>query len=174
MRDMRVTRSWNGTLRLTIGRAPALKKLAYVATMIASVAIAAACGGSESPSGPGNNPTGPTTPVGAWAIATVNAKSLPFTMFTDTNYLYEVTGGTFSFTSDGKYSRTITYRQTIPGNVSIFVDSSSGTWVLSASKLTITDGADSSLDSATFASGKLTFVETSGAATNTFVYTPGS
>ena len=173
MRDMRVTRSRNSTPWWTIGRAPALKRMAFIAVAVGSVAVAAACGGSESPSGPGN-PPGPTTPVGAWTIATVNAKTLPFTMFTDTNYLYEVTAGTFSFTSDGKYSRTITFRQTIPGNISIFVDSSSGTWVLSASKLMITDGADSSLDSATFASGKLTFIETNGATTNTFVYTPGT
>ncbi len=173
MRDMRQTRSQNGTPWLTTSRARALKRVVCVAAAVASVALAAACGGSESPSGPGNT-SGPTTPVGAWTIATVNAKTLPFTMFSDTNYLYEVTGGTFSFTSDGKYSRTITYRQTIPGNVSLFVDSSSGTWVLSASKLMITDGADSSLDSATFASGKLTFTETNGAATNTFVYTPST
>ena len=131
-----------------------------------AAALIAACGG-ESPSGPGSSDT---SPVGSFAIATVNAKPLPFTMFSDTNYLYEATSGSLALTSDGKYQNVMHFRQTIPGNVSLFVDSTAGTWVLNGSTVTLTDAADSTIDSAVFASGKLTFTESNGVATNVYVY----
>ena len=142
------------------------KSLALVAATIAIVA-AAACGG-DSPSGPGS---ADSSPAGSYAIATVNASPLPFTMFSDTNYLYEVTSGSLTLTADGRYQNVMSFRQTIPGNVSLFVDSTSGNWVLSGATVTLTDVADSTVDSATFAAGKLTFTESNGAATNVFVYT---
>ena len=148
---------------LTIGRAQALARVAWA---FCAAALIAACGG-ESPSGPGSSDT---SPVGSFAIATVNAKPLPFTMFSDTNYLYEVTSGSLALTSDGKYQNVMHFRQTIPGNVSLFVDSTAGTWVLNGSTVTLTDAADSTIDSAVFASGKLTFTESNGVATNVYVY----
>jgi hypothetical protein len=144
-----------------------VRAFAIVATT-AAVTAATACGG-DSPAGPGGPPA-QTSPVGGYAIATVNAKPLPFAMFSDTNYLYEVTSGTMSLTADGKYASVMSFRQTIPGNVSLFVDTTSGTWVLSGSTISFTDAADSSVDSASWASGKLTFTESNGVATNVFVY----
>ena len=156
------------TPRLTISRARSLVRVAMLAAATASVMVAAACGG-DSPSSPGG-PPGQSSPVGSYAIASVNAKPLPFAMFSDTNYLYEVTSGSISLTADGKYASVMSFRQTIPGNVSVFVDTASGTWVLSGSAVTFTDAADTSVDHATWASGKLTFTETNGAATNVFLY----
>jgi hypothetical protein len=160
MREARGAYSSNG---LTIGRAQALVR---VASALCAAALVAACG-SESPSGPGTNDS---SPVGAYAIATVNAKPLPFAMFADTNYLYEVTSGSLALTADGKYQNVMHFRQTIPGDVSLFVDSTSGTWVLNGSTITLTDAADATIDSAAFAAGKLTFTESNGVATNVYVY----
>jgi hypothetical protein len=137
-----------------------------VTAAVATVGVAAACGG-ESPAGPGSNDS---SPLGAYSISTVNANPLPFTMFLDTNYRYEVTGGSFSLTSDGKYTSAMSFRQTIPGNVSLFVDSTSGSWVLSGTTVTFTDAADATVDSAAFSAGKLTFTESNGVATNVYVY----
>lgn len=166
---MRETRAAYGTSHLTIGRAHslarALSRVVWVGSAVALVA-AAACGG-DSPSGPGS---GDQSPVGSYTIATVNAKPLPFAMFSDTNYLYEVTSGSLALTADGKYQSVMHFRQTIPGDVSLFVDSTAGSWVASGATITLTDGADSTVDSATFGAGKLTFTESNGVATNVYVY----
>jgi hypothetical protein len=160
---MKEARAAYSSSSLTIGRAQAL---ARVASVLCTAALIAACGG-DSPSGPGSNDT---SPVGSFAIATVNGKPLPFTMFTDTNYLYEVTSGSLALTNDGKYQNVMHFRQTIPGNVSLFVDSTTGTWVLNGSTVTLTDAADATIDSAAFAAGKLSFTESNGVATNVYVY----
>jgi hypothetical protein len=130
------------------------------------VATVAACGG-DSPSGP----TASKTPDGSYNISTVNGKALPVAIFSDTNYMYEVTSGTLALTTDGKFSVVTKFRQTIPGNVSLFVDSTGGTWLLNGTKVMFTNGQDASTDSATFANGQLTFTEVDPKATTTFVYT---
>jgi hypothetical protein len=142
-------------------------RVACVTAAIAIVAAAAACGG-ESPAGPGSSDS---SPAGTYTISTVNAKPLPFTMFSDTNYLYEVTSGSFSLTTDGRYTRAMSFRQTIPGDVSLFVDSTGGSWVLNGATVTFTDGVDATVDSAAYSGGKLTFTESNGVVSSVYVYT---
>jgi len=100
----------------------------------------------------------------------VNGKSLPVALAADGNYLYEVTVGTLSITSDGKYSVVTTFRQTIPGNVQLFVDSTGGSWVLNGTTINLTNGQDGSADQATWANKQLTFAESDGTTTTTYVY----
>ena len=127
---------------------------------------AAACGGDSS-----TGPRTPTTPVGSYAIQTVNGKSLPVAIYADTNYTYEVTSGSLALGADAKYSIVTTFRQTIPGNVSIFVDSSGGTWQQSGSTVQLTSAPpESSKDSATWSNGLLTFLEVLGKTSATYVY----
>lgn len=159
---MKETRHRQLLSRWTTERTRSLALLAGLAI----VATVAACGG-DSPSGPAT----PKTPDGSYAISTVNGKGLPVAIFSDTNYLYEVTSGTLALTTDGKFSVVTTFRQTIPGNVSVFVDSTGGTWVLNGAKVMFTNGQDASPDSATWTNGQLTFTETDAKATTTFVYT---
>jgi len=141
-----------------------LRSLAYVA-MFAVLTAAAACGG-DSPSAPAT----PKTPDGSYTISTVNGKSLPVAIFADTNYTYEVMSGSLVLTTDGKYSVVTKFRQTIPGNVSIFPDSTGGTWVLSGTSITFTNNDDKSTDTASWANGQLTFTEVDGKTTTTYVY----
>ncbi|MEP6491082.1 MAG: hypothetical protein ABJF01_00300 [bacterium] len=136
---------------------------------VAAIAVFAAACGSDSPSGPGTPPPA-ATPIGKYAISTLNGKALPVALAADTNYKYEVTVGTFALTSDGKYSAVITYRQTIPDNVSIFVDSTGGTWALTGTAIQFTNSQDGSKDNAVWSNDLLTFVETDGKITNTWVY----
>lgn len=148
------------------------RKLAFVIAAT-TVLAAAACGGDSStgPSGP-SNPA--STPTGAYAITTINTKALPVAIFSDTGgggYKWEVMSGTFTLTSDGKYSSVMTSRQTLSGKIDLFVDSTGGTWVLGGTTITFTNGQDGSVDHADWASAKLTFVETEGTASNTYVYT---
>ena len=86
-------RSVHATSRWTIARAR--RSLVGLAIAVAGIT---ACGG-DSPTGPGDS----SSPVGSFAISTVNAKALPFTMFSDTNYKYELTAGSMALTSDGKF-----------------------------------------------------------------------
>jgi hypothetical protein len=141
-----------------------LRSLAFVAAFTALMA-AAACGG-DSPSAPAT----PKTPDGSYNIATVNGHALPVAIFADTNYTYEVMSGSLVLTTDGKYSIMTKFRQTVPGNVSIFPDSTGGTWVLSGTSITFTNSDDKSTDTATWAKNQLTFTETDGKATTTYVY----
>jgi hypothetical protein len=138
------------------------------AILCAAVTWIAACG-SDSPTGPGPS----NSPVGNYAISTVNGKGLPFTLATDGNFLLQVTTGTIGLTTDGKYSLMTTYKQTIPGNVEQFVDSSGGTWVLNGTTINLTDGADGSTGQITWtgATSQLSFAIAYNNATNTFVYT---
>jgi hypothetical protein len=134
----------------------------------ASLATLGACG-SDSPGGP-SEPAVPTTPVGSYTITTVNGKTLPVALFAEATYTYEVTNGTLALTNDGKYSVVTTFRQTLPGSVSTFVDSTGGTWVRTGSTINLTNGQDGSLDTGTWDKGVLTFVEVDGKVTTTFVY----
>lgn len=103
-------------------------------------------------------------------MSTVNGKPLPFTMFSDTNYRYEVTAGTLSLTGDGKATVWMTYRQTVVTNVETFVDSSSGTWTRSGSAVSFA-WPDSSHETATWANGQLSVAHVDGSVTTTYVYT---
>jgi len=164
MDPMRESRANYATSRWTIGRATALARITVCATAI----WLAACGSDSttSPGGGGNN----NSPVGSYNISTVNGKNLPVALYADGNYTYEVTAGTIGLTSDGKYSMINTYRQTIPGDVEMFVDTTGGTWSLSGTTISMTDAADGSTGSLTWSSNQLMFAIVDGKVTNTYVY----
>ena len=155
---MTETRMHQHTSRWTTGGGTALAAVA-----LCLVVALAACGSSTEPSGPKN-------PIGSYVIATVNGKAPPVAIFADTGFTYEVMSGSAALTSDGKYSIVTTYRQTLPGNVSIFVDSFYGTWMQNGSVIRFTDGQDGSTNQATWANAQLMFVESDGNATDTYVY----
>lgn len=150
----------------TIGRARTLV-IGFGLTM-----LIAACG-SDSSGGPGGT-TGPsnTTPVGSYTITTVNGKALPVAVFNEPSYKYEVTAGSIALTSDGKYTVITNFRQTIPGNVSMFIDSTFGTWSQTGPQINLVNAQDTTAkDQATWAGLQLTFALSDGKATTTYVYT---
>ncbi len=130
---------------------------------VAASILIVACG-SDSPSttGPGNG-TGPQkTPDGSYAITTINGSSLPAAIFSDTGgFKLEVMSGTITLTTAGQYSIITNYRETLPGVLDTYSDSTGGTWVMPSGSTTIqfTNSADSTKDQATWASGQLTFIE---------------
>ena len=152
-------RSMHATSRWTIARAR--RSLFGLAIAVAGIT---ACGG-DSPTGPGSS----SSPVWSYTISTMNGKGLPFTMFSDTNYKYEVTAGALSLTGDGKFTVVTTYRQTVVANIETFVDSSSGTWKQSGSSLSFV-AADSTTNAATWSSNQLTITQKDGSVTTTVVY----
>ena len=134
----------------------------------AAIVWTAACG-SDSPSGPAA-PVTPTTPVGSYTIQSVNGKAPPVSLFADGAYNYEVTVGTLMLGADGKYAKSVSHRQTLPGNVETFVDDDAGTWAQSGSAIQLTSASDGSKETATWSKGLLTLVETDGTTTATYVF----
>lgn len=110
----------------------------------------------------------PTTPIGSYDIQTVNGKPVPVVIAADGNYTQEFTAGTIALGADTKYTVVLTTRVTIPGNVQVFVDSTTGTWVQTGNAIQLTNGADSSKVSGTWDKGLLTFVSSDDKAT--YVY----
>lgn len=145
-----------------------------VRTLAAVLALAtlAACGGDASSGS--TNPPPPTTytnPAGSYDVSTINAKALPVAIFSGDAYTYEVMSGSLVLTADGKFSLKQTFRQTVAGKIDTFVDSTGGTWVLNGTTVNFSNGQDGSTDKADWANtGSLTFVETDGTASDTYVY----
>ena len=155
---MRVSRARPAARRWTIGRAKALVAFAALVAIVA-------CGDAT-------GPAGQTNPAGNYAIATVNGKPVPAPLFSDTGgYLLEITSGSLALTGDGKYSSVMGFRQTLPGSVSSYTDSTGGTWVRTGDNVQFTETATGLTLSAVWASGRLTVVDsTSGASPISLVY----
>lgn len=140
-------------------------------SVVTIIGVLAACG-SDSPTG--GKGTVQTSPVGTYTIATINAKAPPVAVISDSGFMWEVTSGSMSLTGDGNYTAVETFRQTVPGNVSVFVDSTRGTWTFSGTTVTFNNTLDQSTFQATWANtGTLTLQELDGKNTNTFVYSVG-
>jgi hypothetical protein len=155
---MRETRARHPVPDSTFGRVRTLVALAAIVGVVA-------CGDST-------GPNGQKSPEGNYTIATVNGKAVPAPIFSDTGgYMLEITSGRLSLTGDGKYSSVMGFRQTLPGNVSSYTDSTGGTWVRSGATVQFTETSTGMTGSATWASAQLTFVDsTSGPSTISLVY----
>ena len=131
----------------------------------------AACGSD------GNAPVDPTsadTPVGSYSILTVNGKALPAAVIDvqmPAPYKVEVVSGVLNLTADGKYTVVTRTRETIPNNVSNYVDSTFGTWTRSGTEINLKNGEDpNAMSKGTWAGFQMTFVMVDSAFTTTFVY----
>ena len=133
---------------LTIGRGRAL-------VAFAAIVVIVACSDSSGPSVQ-------KSPEGNYAIATVNGKAVPAPLFSDTGgYMLEITSGTLSLTSDGKYSSVMGFRQTLPGAVSTYSDSTGGTWVRTGGNVQFTETSTGFMLSAVWTNGRITVTDTS-------------
>jgi len=154
MRDSRTRRSIR---HLTIGRGRALVALA------AAVAIVA-CSDSSGPAVQKN-------PEGDYAIATVNGKPVPAPLYSDTGgYTLEITSGSLALTSDGKYSSVMGFRQTLPGAVSTYTDSTGGTWVRNGGNVQFTETSTGFTLTAVWTNGRITVTDSTSDPTISLVY----
>lgn len=174
-RQLRTLSVWRRTNQ-TVGPARSRTSRWLTLTVAAVLAVTTACAG-DGPTAPGDpdggGPGAPATPVGAYAISTVDAKSLPWTMYADTGYTLEVQGGTLSITTDAKWVAKTTTRETVAGFVSVYTDSTFGTWAISSGGKTavLTNVESGSTSSVTWTSTAATVVQLDGATTHTIVYT---
>jgi hypothetical protein len=101
------------------------------------VMAVAACG-SDTLTGPDAPAPVPTTPVGSYGLSSVNGKSMPVTMFTDTAFTEVIASASLALTADGKYVFAVTTNETVAGYLSVYVDSVSGTWTQQGTSPAIT------------------------------------
>lgn len=161
---MKETRTEQSVTSRTIGRATTLA-LAFAASV-----VIAACGGDSTTGPGGTNPT--SSPVGTYSVSSVNGKGLPVAVFNEATYKIEVTGGSIALTSDGKFITVTNFRQTIPDDISLYSDSTFGTWALSGAQINLTNAQDTTVkDQGSWAGTQLTFALTDGKTTTTYVYT---
>jgi hypothetical protein len=133
---------------LTIGRGRAL-------AVFAAIVMIVACSDSSGPSVQ-------KSPEGNYSIASVNGKAVPAPLFSDTGgYLLEITSGSLSLTSDGKYSSVMGFRQTLPGAVSTYSDSTGGTWVRTGGNVQFTETSTGFMLSAVWTNGRITVTDSS-------------
>lgn len=151
---------------------PAARRVPFWMTLAAVVALStAACSKGDGVTGPAN--TAPPTPAGAYTLTTVDAKALPWTMYADTGYTLEVQSATLAITADGKWVSKVVSRETVAGFVSIYNDSTFGTWTATASTKTavLTNAETATTSSATWTATGVTVSQLDGATMHSFAYT---
>ena len=87
-------------------------------------------------------------------------------MFADTGFVVVVTAGTITLTADGKFASAVTTRETVAGNVSVYVDHVSGTWLQGSSGAITLTPSSGPIEPALWSGTKLTVTQSDGV----FVY----
>ena len=93
-----------------------------VALSLAVIALVTAC----------DNPSEPTTPVGRYALASLNDEGIPAMMFEGEGYSLQTIHGTLELSADYSYVMAVTTLETVDNNESEYVDSLRGSWTLDA------------------------------------------
>jgi hypothetical protein len=128
-------------------------------SLLAGVALLAACGGDGGPTGP--NPT-TTVITGGYTLQTVNGNTLPWRFLVVGNDWAEITSGSGNINSDGTYSMRVNYRVRESGQESTFSETSTGTYVRNGNAITFTDAADGSRASGTVSGNQISVTDEDG------------
>ncbi len=103
---------------------------------VLGVALAAACGGDDSPAGPGD----PGNQVaGTYTLRTVAGRTLPAVLFEEGSDKLEVVSGALTLNPNGRYTGTMTLRVTEGGSVTTETDSGTGTYTTTGGALVLID-----------------------------------
>ncbi len=135
-------------------------------TLAALGTLLAACGGGD-----GTGPNGlPATPEGEYTLNLIEQKPLPYAWYSEADYKLEVTGGTISIKSNGKWVSKITSKETVAGFVSTYSDSTFGTWTAANGSASLTNAESSTISSATWTATDVTVSDVDGTTTRKILY----
>ncbi len=129
--------------------------------LLAAAVIAIACGGESA--------TAPTSPVGAYQLSTIQGKPLPFRLYSDTNYSFDIAKGTLSLGSDGNFTAAFLSEERVEGHLSVYADTSTGAWALSGTSITFT-ASDNSKTKGIWSGRTISLVDSTGVTPVTYVY----
>lgn len=96
--------------------------------------------------GCGKDAIGPAQVAGTYTLQTVNGQPLPYTLGEDATSKTEILSQTFTLNVDATYSWVTTDRLTDNGQVTTDTDTSTGTYTVRGSTITIRDVEGGSLD----------------------------
>ena len=107
-----------------------------------------------------DKPTEAATPIGGFALESIDGRAIPLTLATTANYRLEITSGTLDLAGNGTFTATMVTKQTVDNFSENYVDSTSGTWQRTAagSYVFLVTG-EMAADTAAWAEGKLTFTD---------------
>ncbi len=109
--------------------------------LLAAVSLASAVACSDSgPAGPETPVPGPNDSVaGAFTLTTVNTMALPYTLFNDSGFQLEIASSTLAMQTGGQFVLALVSRETVGGQVSLFADTTRGTYTQNAGTIRLTD-----------------------------------
>ena len=110
-----------------------------------------------------DSPTGPTTPIGSYALASVGADLVPATIFEDEGYKFEWLRGTLEVEADSSFVAALVRLETVDNNESEYVDSLTGSWrfdTMGALQFTITSSGGSVIMPGSWLGRKITVLYT--------------
>lgn len=131
-----------------------------MAVVVAMVATVVACGDS----------TGPTTPIGAYVLSSVNSKSLPFRLFADTGFTVDITASSLVVNGDGSFLASFRSEERVENNLSVYVDTTTGKWVQAGNAITFTN-SDSVKQVATWTGANIAIPDSSSVVPLLYLYT---
>jgi hypothetical protein len=146
---------------MTIFSGHAVARAVPRAVIVATIAAAAAACGHDA--------TGPTSPVGSYALSSVNGLALPATVLSDTGFSVAISEGSLSVQADGRFVVGVTSTWTIEGHPSVFAAADTGTWTQAGGRLVFTY-VDSTTQTGSWQGDRITLSDSSGRSATTFVY----
>jgi hypothetical protein len=124
-----------------------------------------ACSGDSA-----TGPKVPATPEGNYSLTSVDARAVPYMMYSDTGFTLEVTAGSIAINSNGKWVAKVTSRETIAGYASMYVDSTFGTWTSASGAATLINTETQATASATWTATEVTINQVEGTTTRKVIY----
>ena len=97
---------------------------------LAAVTLFAACSDS---SGPNSSLTG------SYDLITINGAGMPFVVFFDQSSRLEIIGGDVTLNSNGTFSSSGTYRQTLAGSAQTVTETCLGTYTVNGNSITFNE-----------------------------------
>lgn len=150
----------------------ARRRAARLACLLTLAIVLAACAGGGSPTSPNSKSTTPdsATIPGSYGLSTVNTKTLPVVILTDSAYTLQVVSASATMTSSHRFTIAITTRETVDGNGSVYTDTVSGSWSVSGLTITLVSAADSSVATATWDATHLVVAQMDATAKDSYGY----
>lgn len=136
-----------------------LARVSRLAAFVLAVVAVAAC----------SDTSGPKSPDGDYALSQINGKSLPYRMYSDTNFTLDVTRSAMSLKADGSFWVTLTSEERVEGFLSTYVDSAAGVWRQDGEIITLTM-SDSTKQKGTWAGSTLAITDSTTVPVTTYLY----
>jgi hypothetical protein len=131
--------------------------------VVALASFVNACGGGDGGTGRSGSA------AGEYTLTSVNAKPLPYRVYSETAYSLDVTSGSIVLKTDGSFQAASRVEERVDNHLSVYADTAVGKWVIGGSTLTFT-GSDSTKQGAQWSGSSITLVDSTGVTPLTFVY----